>query len=128
MAKHESAASVALQLKNFTEDIIQQVTLEVTAVLGEDTPVDTGWAQANWVPNIGASHIGTVGTKESVTATAKEEGIAKVLALYKLPAIIFVTNNVPYIERLNSGHSDKAPSGYVQLAILKGLQAVEKRV
>jgi uncharacterized protein CbrC (UPF0167 family) len=128
MAQHESAASVALQLKSFTEDIVQQITLEVTAVLGEDTPVDTGWAQANWVPNIGSSHVGTVGTKESVTATAKEEGIAKVLALYKLPAIVFVSNNVPYIERLNSGHSTQQPNPFVQLSILKGLQAVEKRV
>ena len=128
MAQHESAVSVMTQLKDFTEDVIKQVTLEVTAVLGEDTPVDTGWAQANWVPNIGSSHTGTAGTKESVTATAKEEGIAKVLALYQLPDIVFVTNNVSYIERLNAGHSDQAPSGYIQVGILKAIQAVENRV
>lgn len=128
MARPDDAVSVMTQLKDFTEDIIKQVTLEVTAQLGEDTPVDTGWAQANWVPNIGSSHIGTVGTKESVTATAKEEGIAKVLALYQLPAIVFVTNNVSYIERLNAGHSDQAPSGYIQVGILKAIQAVENRV
>lgn len=124
----DDAQDVLTQFTAFTQDVMKQLTLEVTAQLGEDTPVDTGWAQANWVPAIGASHTGTVGTKESVTPTAKEEGIAKVLATYKLPAIVFVTNNVSYIERLNAGHSDQAPVGFVQIGILKGIQAVEKRV
>tara|TARA_R110000850_G_scaffold218082_3_gene343642 strand:- start:162 stop:518 length:357 start_codon:yes stop_codon:yes gene_type:complete len=112
----------------FTEDIIKQLTSEVTAELGEATPVDTGWAQANWVPNLHSHHKGTVGSKEEVTQTAQAEGLVKVYTMYELPDLVFVSNNVSYIMRLNAGHSGQAPKGYVQVAILKAIHEVEKRV
>ena len=38
--------------EDFAEKIIKEITLEATANLIEDTPVDTGWARANWIPSI----------------------------------------------------------------------------
>jgi hypothetical protein len=40
-------------LEKFVEKQIVRLTLEATANFVQATPVDTGWARANWVPQIG---------------------------------------------------------------------------
>lgn len=91
------------------------------------TPVDTGWARANWVPNIGEPLTGVVGTREAVTAGAQAAGQAKLIR-YKLgQGPIYLTNNVEYIKRLNAGHSKQAPAGFIQAAVARGIKAVEKK-
>ncbi len=39
---------------------------------------------------------------------------------------IFISNNVPYIGRLNNGHSAQAPSGFVEMAVRRAAKLVEK--
>ena len=34
---------------------------------------------------------------------------------------IYITNNVPYINSLNGGHSQHAPAGFVERAIVKAV-------
>ena len=41
-------------LERVTERVIIKITTDVTANLIETTPVDLGWARANWVPSLGA--------------------------------------------------------------------------
>ena len=36
----------------------------------------------------------------------------------------WVANNVPYITKLNGGSSKQAPSGFVQIAIARAVQAI----
>jgi hypothetical protein len=38
---------------------------------------------------------------------------------------IFIANNLPYIVPLNNGHSQQAPMGFIQTAILNGIAAVK---
>ena len=49
--------AVIRSLERLSERVITKITLDVTANLIESTPVDTGWARANWVPQIGAPFI-----------------------------------------------------------------------
>lgn len=99
--------------------------VEVTANLREPpdeggTPVDSGWARANWQPSVGSPATEVVGSEDAVASaeTAQREGITTV-ATYAGPEPVFVANNVPYIARLNDGWSQQAPSGFVDRAVTK---------
>lgn len=110
-------------LTRFTEKHIKILTLEVTANLIEDTPRDTGWARSNWIPSIGKSVDSVAGARNQVNASLQQAGLSAVASTYTLRSgSVFVTNNVPYIQPLNDGHSKQAPAGFVQLAILKAVR------
>lgn len=114
-------------LEQFTERIIKKLTLDIVANLvaapGEGgTPVDTGWARANWVPQIGSPRVSPVGSRSSVSTGAQQAGVATVAASYRLSGgKVFISNNVPYITDLNEGTSQQAPAGFIQAAIVKAL-------
>jgi len=118
---------------------MKKVVLDIVANLvsspdtGYGTPVDTGWARSNWVPSIGQAFGGTAGTKAAAEAGildtgAQQRGLAQVAAAYRLTqGSIFISNNVPYIARLNEGSSQQAPAGFVQNAIIKAIEVDARR-
>ncbi len=113
--------------------VVIGLTLEVHANLvraaGEGgTPVDTGWARANWVPGIATPFQGTVGTRQEAKQSGANEAVAQsglgtVAATYTLEkGSVFISNNVPYIGELNAGTSDKAPAGFVERAAIEAVE------
>ncbi len=125
-----NARIVVRSLEGFTEKLIKRLSLNVTANLVETTPVDTGWARANWVPSIGSPRSRTAGTRAaaengSIDNAPQLNGIIS-LANYRVGPSIFISNNVPYINSLNSGTSTQAPSAFVQNAILRAVRKTVK--
>lgn len=115
------------KVERFTARLMAQIGFEVVAELVETTPVDTGWARANWVPRIGQPVAGPSGTREAVSTADQSQGLAS-LAGYKIEqGAIYVTNHVPYIKALNNGHSKQAPAGFVEESVLRALRAVEAK-
>lgn len=117
---------VMAALENVAERTVVKIALDVTANLIEFTPVDTGWARANWVPSIGRRNPpGDISDpRPAEVAAAKTEqagGVASLLGYRLQLGQVRVSNNVPYIERLNDGSSEQAPAGFVQLAIKKAV-------
>lgn len=113
------------ELQKLTARKVQELTLAITANLIEDTPVDTGWAHNNWVPSIGRPHEGLSGSRDAPSTVEQQLGLAQVVSTYRAEqGNVHITNNVPYIEALNGGHSQKAPAGFVELAVEKGKQEV----
>jgi hypothetical protein len=122
---------VVKSLEGFIDQVIRKLVLDIVANLvsapdtGYGTPVDTGWARANWVPNIGAPQTTTEGTREaaeagSVSTAGQQAAVARVAASYRRSqGPVFITNNVPYVVFLNEGSSKQAPRGFVQNAIFK---------
>ena len=126
-----SVRVVVKSLEGFTQKLITRLTLNITANLVEDTPVDTGWARANWVPNIGSPRTKTAGTRTSAedgnVDTAPQLN-GQIAALnYKLGPAIYVSNNVPYIKKLNAGSSTQAPAAFIQGAILRAIKQTVSR-
>lgn len=109
------------------ERVVRKVTLDVTANLIETTPVDTGWARANWVPSISAPFIASLANAQRTPAdvasasSQQSAGKAKVFGYKAHMGKVFVTNNVPYIIDLNMGTSRQATPGLVQRAIAKAV-------
>ncbi len=101
---------------------IKKLTLDVHANLIATTPVDTGWARANWVPAIGQRFEGPVGTPSAIDEGAAAAGIASVISYEIEQGTLFISNGVPYIGRLNDGSSQQAPAAFVQSAIVKAVE------
>ena len=124
MAINRQTIKVLGELQKFIKDTTVKVSINATAEVSADTPVLTGWAQANWIPSIGAKSDDPFGSREAVSLSAQNAGIALLLGTYQLPHLVHITNNVPYIGVLNTGTSTKAPSDFIQTAIAKAIKSI----
>ncbi|MEJ7831341.1 MAG: hypothetical protein WKF79_00365 [Nocardioides sp.] len=130
---------IVADLEKFTRGEVIALALNVNANLRDSppggTPIDTGWASANWVPSVGEPFIEQQGeaakepTPGQIIARARvaDEGQNDVLAWRNTDGPIFSTNNVPYIGALNNGHSAQSPRGFVQAAIEKAIRMTYSR-
>lgn len=108
--------------------LAEEVAREIVKDLANVTPVDTSKALSNWVTTIGApsaSNIDaySVGDKGSTQSTSAAETIAQAenaLQAKRPGQTIYITNNLPYIKRLNEGYSKQEPAGFVERAVLIG--------
>lgn len=103
---------------------VSEIALEIHGELVDNpptgTPVDTGWASVNWWPRIGSpatENGGPVGETGSRLA-GQLQGVAALAGFdYTVGLPIHITNNVPYIGRLNDGSSTQSPAGFVDDAV-----------
>lgn len=100
------------------ERVIKRLAFAINNELKRTTPVDTGWARANWVPSVGRPAEGVTGSRDAVNTGAQSAGEARLLVytLSQSPEI-WITNNVPYIGDLNAGRSPQAPANFIETAI-----------
>tara|TARA_R110000803_G_scaffold28011_5_gene65075 strand:- start:908 stop:1312 length:405 start_codon:yes stop_codon:yes gene_type:complete len=113
---------LAGELERGMDRVYRRAFLSVDTAVVLATPVDTGRARGNWIPSIGrpisASRPNTFGASVSLG-----EG-RTVAATLRSRNRAYISNNLPYIQRLNEGWSRQAPTGFVQLAIHGGLGAI----
>jgi hypothetical protein len=116
------------KLRKAINGVSRKLVLDTNRRLAEDTPVDTTFARSGWIPSTGSPTKSLPGTRDNVQQDAATSGVAQIQHwdLFKGPA--FITNNVPYINRLNAGTSDQAPPGYVQNSIEKSISALSTQV
>jgi hypothetical protein len=94
----------------------KKLALNIHGELVDKTPVDTGWARSNWIPQVGRPFEKTVGDPENLSDRA-EAGVAEVSNWKISDGPIHITNNVPYIRKLNGGSSAQVPAGFVNKAV-----------
>lgn len=98
--------------------IARRSALECFSRVIQKTPVDTGTARNNWFANIGSP--GTQMTESSDKSGASRISEAASATAEWNPESgehIHLTNNLPYIERLENGWSKQAPAGMVGITI-----------
>lgn len=130
---------IVAELADYTRGEVVALALNMNANLRSSpplgTPIDTGWASANWVPSVGQPKIlngetaGDKPTPGEVSARAQlaAEGENEVLSWRLEDGPIFSTNSVPYIGPLNAGHSTQSPRGFVQEALEKAVRQTYSR-
>jgi hypothetical protein len=108
------------------ERVMKRIGFAVHGELIRATPVDTGWARANWQISIGRPTAGAIGSKDNVAgaASAQSAGTARLLVYNVNQGDIWLGNHVPYIQKLNEGHSKQAPANWVERAIRAGIASV----
>ncbi len=124
-------------MTGFAEQLIKKLVLDIVANLLRapsqgGTPVDTGWARANWIPVLGRSSsrptpqpgdaAQTKGAARQLTAQ-QEAAVAAIVIGYRIAkGKITIANNVPYIVRLDQGDSSQAGAGFVRRAIVRAIR------
>lgn len=144
LANDMNALSAKLGL--FANQVVEDVASSILNDLTQVTPVDTGTAVSNWVVTLDAPALGGLvlmahapspkgrvrkgvwvhTVPPSITAQANvpqtmQAGLA-VIKTKQPGQTIFITNNSPYINMLNEGSSDQAPTGFVERAVILGQQ------
>lgn len=103
------------------------IALGILQQLIQTTPVDTGRAKSNWWMDTGATWV-EQGADQG--AAALSQGLSVAQRDIKLETAIHITNNLPYIQRLEDGWSGQAPSGFVsgsiQVGVARGKEAARE--
>lgn len=113
------ASRISSFMRRATEEAASLVTRRValSALSGVvlRTPVDTGRARGAWGVSIGGAGGAGAGQRpqDKGGASTIAQGSA-VIGTQKGFQQIVLENNVPYIGRLNDGHSSQAPAGFVE--------------
>jgi hypothetical protein len=125
---------ISVQVENGVEQGVRDCADAVARSVIGGTPADTGRARSNWTVQMDEAYKGLFPARVpgSGGSTAEENAAAAVQAAeaeingfhIDKHKSIHITNNLPYIGRLNDGHSEQAPKDFVRIAALAGLAAV----
>lgn len=141
MAKN-AVRVVVDELDRFIDDVMKKIALDLVAILAAapsegGTPIDTGWASANWVPYLGSPPSAPAGSRPKNSAhgannasrSAQQSGIATAATKFKHKQHkLGVNNAVPYIIDLNDGGSKQAGSAFVQKAMNRVVRNFRKEL
>lgn len=124
-------AQFTAQLDRFIDDtgielitIVRRVAFGVLRGVVMKTPVDTGRAQGNWNVAVGTVDDSTDDDRKGAQASLGPGNAT--IAKYNSLDVINISNNLPYIKRLEEGHSwKKAPNGMVAVTVVEQRQALE---
>lgn len=92
--------------------VTRVLSLKTLAGVVLRTPVDTGRARGNWQVNLGNPSGREVDTEDKGGTTTISEGSQKI-GQQKGYTQVVLENNLPYIDKLDSGSSKQAPQGMV---------------
>ena len=106
-------------------DMIRRASiLELVGLIIDASPVDTGLFRGNWQCALNSPKELSLGTLDKGGNSAKAEALANLGALVD---VFFLTNNLPYAERLEYGYSRQAPEGMVRVNVAKWNRIVEEK-
>ena len=116
------------EIVELSDTTVRRLALAADQTLVSATPVDTGRARSNWMVQLGSASSET--RDPMPEGQLLSEAAATISAYRSTPAgpgpEIHITNNLPYIQRLNEGHSAQAPAAFVEQAIQVAYSAVRK--
>ena len=114
-----------MDLQNFADKIMpndhakfcRAIALTVLQGIVNKTPVRTGLARGNWQVSGGTPPGGPITRLDPSGGAVISSGASAIQAIQPLKSVIWVSNSLPYIERLENGYSQQAPSGMVLLTL-----------
>ncbi|MGI4886102.1 MAG: hypothetical protein ACRYFR_14190 [Janthinobacterium lividum] len=111
------AAALKTKVYAVQADLVRETAIRVADNIAAATPVDKGRARANWNLSAEAPDLTTT---ESTTQQSydAEQFTGEGKALY-------VSNGLPYIERLNEGSSVQAPANFVEQGVMLAKRQAE---
>jgi len=111
-----------LDSKHF-RPFLQKLGIEALGGIVRMTPVDTGRARGNWQVAINHSITNEVNRLDANGGSTITQGVNVIRGQLPSKAVgqaIHITNNVPYIEELESGtQSSQAPRGMVAVTLAR---------
>ena len=92
------------------EVVVRRSTFQLFKSVVDLSPVDTGRFRGNWFPSHGLV------LKEVSEGARSNDSYARLARVYEFPigGVVYLTNNLPYAQRLEHGWSKQAPIGMVR--------------
>lgn len=113
----------AKEIEDGVTKAVREAALAIDRRVIFSTPVDTGRARANWRAAVGGPFVKELNSTNAGEALSQAQAA---VAGSKPGQAIYISNNVPYITRLNEGSSAQAPAGFVEDALLAGKAVLAK--
>lgn len=110
------------------EQVMRASAISMFSTIVQRTPVDTGRARANWLYTQDTPSSSTVesGPDKREADTGSSSKIAQEI---KPGSKHIITNNLPYIEKLESGDgSSQAPRGMVKVSVTEFKAMIKEAV
>lgn len=95
--------------------VVQKISMEAFKRVIFRTPVDTGRARANWGCTIGKPRAAMQIESTDKSGSATTAAMVATVQGFKGDGSVFLVNNVPYINELENGSSQKSPQGMVRV-------------
>lgn len=140
--------ALAAKIGGASSSVAVDTAMTILSDLVQVTPVDTGAALSNWQVTLDSPATDVIPAYSPAKRGKMVKGVwvhaadpiatshaniaptlaaARTILFTKRPGqVIYITNNLPYIQRLNDGSSEQAPGGYVDRAIILGGQVVAR--
>jgi hypothetical protein len=96
--------------------VIRKVGIELLSSVIKKSPVDTGRFRANWNVSLGNPDYSTSDATDKGGAVSIARGAAA-LSGFGTGGVAYITNNLPYAQRLENGYSTQAPAGMVRITV-----------
>lgn len=103
--------------------IAMKIALEALNRVVLKSPVKTGRFRANWTVAVGRQDLSITDEVDPTGQKTIAKGTPIILG-QKGPAVIWLSNNLPYAQALENGHSKQAPMGMVALTYNELMQIV----
>jgi hypothetical protein len=117
----DGADKIARILEKRTTDLMRMATFEFNRQVAISTPRKTGRAGNAWMPTVNAPSDEVLPEGNYPIPVPRDIPPVK-----SVSDVIYITNNTPYIGKLNDGYSKQAPARFVELAAAKVQVAVSK--
>lgn len=127
---------VAIAVEQDVNELVKDVTAQVHYFVDEGTPVDTGRARSNWIVRVGAP-FGFVyrpfapgrylGRGERANLAAAHRQAVNAVSVRQTDQPVYITNNLPYIGRLNRGYSSQSAPDFVARGMSVGTRIAVRR-
>lgn len=113
------------ELEKKLNDIGRAVFIEVSNTVIADSPVDTGRFRGNWQASINYPITNTLDLESSKN---RIEDVNAKVGTMNLRDVGYLTNNLPYAEPLEYGHSQQRGEGWVRTIVANGQQLLGQKV
>jgi hypothetical protein len=114
-AKRMKRLGKTINVKADKSVVILASQIQSTVILA--TPVDTGRARNNWFATIGTPSNETIENEGTYDPSKRIRSNNSVIATHSGGKKIYISNNLPYIKKLNGGSSKQAPPAFVEKAV-----------
>jgi hypothetical protein len=120
------SAAYKTKVEGSVEKGVRIMGLQVMRNIVQNTPVDTGRARNNY--NVDLNTVDGTITDETDKNTDGTEKFLSATLGYKLSDVLYISNNLPYIKKLNEGWSKQAPAAFVDKAIMVGIRQAKQLI
>ncbi len=108
------------------DKVVRKVVIDMTSEIVRMTPVDTGHARSNYF--WGTQRVSSTDLSSSPNGAASISRAFTFSESVKAGGVCYITNNLPYIMRLEYGWSKQAPAGMARITVEKWQNLVNTAV